>query len=124
MATLTEEQAKKMGEEYERLMKLAQQQLVEHKLWLRAMITDWIVRHEPSINSYMHPLLIAVEEISLELATVEPAVKEDTKPTVSVVYTYPDALHDFLSRADLPLPMRGALRGGITLGEPIPAVKA
>jgi hypothetical protein len=93
-----------MGEEYRTLLDQALQQLEEHKVWLKAELIK-----AGDVQAW---LVAEVESISVQLATVK---RESDKPLVSVMWTYPDNLHAYLKRSDIPSTLQKALQGGITV---------
>jgi len=113
---MSNKQTEKMGEEIRKLLADAHTQCEEHKAWLRGVLLTWDRPQEMPMA-----LILAVDEIAVELVQMEPGLKEDDKPTVTLVYSYPDVLHDWLAR---PENLNLSLDGGTTLDGETPSLKA
>ncbi len=139
---LTDEQATQLGAEFRVLFEQAQQQLIEHKLWMQTYFdtTIKLTSDDGPMSFDRYKLLYnQINEITLDLVRPEPAMQEEAvtehpaivlpddsvwpmrsygpKPTVSIVWSYPDELHDYLSSMDAPPALRLVNQGGVTLGE-------
>jgi hypothetical protein len=194
MSQLTDDQAKRLTEDYQRLVTLAQQQLNEHKAWLKGKLSELIAGDAPHVigdevpftddpavefcgnqviiqhsgesdqaflervaaterplcanckaagldlgcgepvkaaskrrfaiplRDDLVPILQQVDDIKLELVRPEAAVTQEveigdtkvTRPTLTVVYGYPDELFRFLQATDTPQELRDSLRDANT----------
>lgn len=118
-ATLTEKEAQALGVNYQRLADMAREQLIQHKLYLCGIIKT----HPTMDDAFKTQLIEEVAQLELSWVTAEPSIKDASKadepaaPTISAVYTYPDALHAWLSSPACPPGVNIALEGGITLDE-------
>jgi len=120
---ITPEMAEQLGAEYRKLIEQAQEQLTQHRLWLRLQLCS-LGLTETGLDAEQRAQL--VEEaglIKLEMVRLEPSLKEGEKQTVTAVYEYPDALHAFLSRADISEALSIPAQGGMTLDTNIPSIK-
>ena len=120
---ITPEQAETLGAEYRKLMELAQEQLVQHRLWLDSQLKH-IHPNTYGLTPEAHAQLIdEAQLIKLEMVRLEPAMKDGDKQTASVVYEYPDSIHAFLSRPDVPRTLSILMQGGMTIDADVPSIK-
>lgn len=98
---MTKEQAELLGPEYVKIIEAAEQQLSEHKLWLRKQLHELAWPNPEAVNAVQdrEDLYNAIDEVpKLRLE----AVRMEQDKTLSAIYDYPDALYSFLMREDCP----------------------
>ena len=102
-----------MGEDIQKATDLAEQQLKEYKLWLidRVATLD-PTKYKLSVEEH-NKLIQEVVEIKTEMVRIEP--NKNGPPTVLLCNSYPDDLHAFLSREDIPDELNLTKQGGVTL---------
>lgn len=109
---MDEIRAKKISQEYGMLMRQAESQLVEHKLWLQLQISELDLAKFGMSPSALMRLIDDVNSIRIEQTKID---KVDGAHRITVAYGYPDELHAFLSRSDAPPAMSLAKSGGVTV---------
>lgn len=113
--SISEEQAARMTAEFRELADKAQKQLDEHKAWLKDRIWTLMVGEMSLVM--LNLLMYQVDHIRLETVRAEPnvtqLVKEGehtvAKPTISVIYEYPDELFAFLTNDATPAELRASM---------------
>lgn len=117
MPVLSKEQADQLGEDVRRSIEMAEEQLAQHKCWLFNQLRGAIPTDYGLTDWQWQQLLDQVTEIKTEMVQV--GVREDgEESSVTLVNSYPDELHQFLSREDIPREWSFAGQGGITLQPP------
>lgn len=117
---LTQEQVEKLEAQTHQLLELAQQQLAEHKAYLREQV---IQLHDKGVGHFFKgfsllTLLVEIKELKLLQTTREEAVRtKKGEDTISIVYDYPDTLYEFLCQPFLPGGISLVASGGISLDD-------
>lgn len=111
--TLTEEQARQKSQDLKVQMDQALEQLEQEK---GALIQDLRAAHVARLIEFSEceRLIEQAAAIRLEMVYVS--------GIVTVVRSYEDDLHDFLSRSDIPESLQRFMRGGILIGTPEPTI--
>lgn len=100
-----------------KLLEDAKQQLAEHKVFLKKEIREYLDKN-PNPHYSLLDLLSEVNEIKLEQAKVEEAVKsKKNNKTISIVYDYPEILYQFLTQPFIPATLSITKQKGIALSE-------
>jgi hypothetical protein len=90
----------------EKLMSDSQQQLDEHKVWLKQQMIEWMNTQDSGEWKLQFRVLIAqVDEVKLRMSKAE----EDS---VTTVWEFPDELAAYLRDPETPEHIRKALEGG------------
>lgn len=98
MTNVNDPKGELLTAEYQLLAETAQQQLNEHKVWLKQRLIEYQQDFMKPTKQAIDVLIHQVDEIKLESVFPEPNVRTiDDKPTLSIVYTYPDELYEFLT---------------------------
>jgi hypothetical protein len=116
--TMTPEHAEAMGEDVKRSIETAEQQLSEHKLWLVDQLRGLQSDIYGVSDAQWVQLIEQVSGIKTEMVRVTPKFQRDKKwygPMVTLINSYPDELHAFLQRADIPREMQLSYQGGYTI---------
>lgn len=98
----------------DKLVETANQQLDEHRKWLKVRILAFPTSHDMAAARQM--LIEQVDQIKVRLTTVRGADKD---AIASVLWEYPDELHEFLKKA-----LPEALEGGHTVDTSKPTFTA
>jgi hypothetical protein len=115
----TQAQASVIGEEYRLLILQAQQQAVEHKMWL-VMQINGLSREKYQLTEDHHTQLVReANEVTFSSVMIERGEDKSGKevPIVSIVYEYPDLLFAFLSRPEVGSLLNLAAQGGMVIDE-------
>jgi hypothetical protein len=92
--------------EVARLMGDAQQQLDEHKLWLKGQMHEWMNTQDGGEWKLQFRVLIEqVDDIKLRMSRVD-------SDNITIVWEYPDEIITFLKAETTPAHLRKALEGG------------
>lgn len=125
---LSEQQLRLMSEELNKLHETAQKQLVEHRMYIKQILngmTDaqWKELAPPMVmhTTYRNIILSEADGIMLGSIQTEPRIKDkDGKPTVSLIYEYPDALAVLIfDHPKAPEALRKCVAGGISIDDDV-----
>lgn len=134
---LTQEQTVLMTKEYNKLFKQAEIQLTEHKTYLRTLLltrmtnelwekvwhVDLGIDSETesvvwNVATYRNHIINDVDNLKIASIQAEPHVRDvHGEATLSVIYSYPDALYMLLRHVHTPAELRNTLLGGIDLDQ-------
>lgn len=112
MVNVTEKKVKSASQESRKMLLLASEQLVEHKHHLKETYRQVVLHAAHDLPKWDR----LVDGIRLAVVSRDDRIREaDGRPTISVIYEYPDELYEYLAGSDAPSELKESLAGGLSI---------